>query len=134
MITDADLREAEIVWFLVTGIKVSDRRWRLGGVTRERCDMGQQDRDKAELNRGQGLLGDKGASNFEMNADLSELLQRGQLDLRGANLQGSFQDGESEVAGVDVFGHPPIDDPWVKVMHNARFAFASLSGSEQSVF
>ena len=133
MITQTDLREAEIVWPLVTGAKVPDRRWRFRGVTRERGNVRQQDGDKAKLNGSEGLLGDKLASDFEMNADLSELLQWGQLDLRCANLQSGFQDRECEIPGVDVFRHPPINDPRVKVMHNAGFALVSLSRSEQSV-
>ena len=127
MITQTDLREAEIVWPLVTGAKVPDRRWRFRGVTRERGNVRQQDGDKTKLNGSEGLLGDKLASDFEMNADLPEFLQWGQLDLRCANLQSSLQDSESEIPGVDVFGHPPINDPRVKILHNARFARASLS-------
>lgn len=133
MIPEADLREADIVSPLVRGIKIPDQRWRFRGVTRKRGDMRQQNRDKAKLNLTEGLLRDKLAADFEMDADLSELLQWGQLDVRCPSLQCRFQNGESEIPRVSVLRHPPIKDPRIKIMHDARYALASLSGSEQWV-
>jgi len=126
------LREANGILAMILGVKVPDQRRGIRAVTRKCRDVRQQNGDEAKLNLGKGLLPDKLASDFEMNTDLSEFLDRRQLDFRCAGLQSRFQDREGEIPGMNIFRHPPVDDTRVRVAHDTRFALTSSGGSEQA--
>jgi len=127
------LRKANRILPVILRVKVPDQRWGIRAVTRKCRDVREQNGDEAKLNLGEGLLPDKFASDFEMNTDLSEFLDRRQLDFRCASLQSRFQDREGEIPGINIVRLPPVDDTRVRVTHNTRLALASFGGSEQSL-
>jgi hypothetical protein len=126
------LRETNRILPVIPCVKVPDQRRGIRAVARKCRDVRQQNGDEAKLNLGEGLLPDKLASDFEMDTDLSEFLERCQLDFRSASLQSRFQDREGEIPGINIVRHPPVDDTRVRVTHDPRFALASFGGSEQA--